>query len=457
MNTSDTSLQQSILVVDDDPNILHLLQTRLSSAGYQVLAATNGEQALERLAEQPVDLVLSDVKMPGMNGPELLQEIKATWPNTQIILLTAYGRIPEAVAMVQQGAADYLTKPFDGRELVEKINALLARQDAPAAPGDCLDLTQVGLITGNSPAMAAVLALVKRVAPSEVTILIEGESGTGKELVAKMLHRLSSRSNGPLVVVDCGTTQASLLESELFGHVKGAFTHAVQEKQGLIQAAQGGTLFLDEIGNISSEMQTRLLRFLQERTVRKLGEIRTSTVDCRVIAATNADLLSMVRQGTFREDLYYRLKVVRLQVPPLRERREDIPLLADYFLQLFCKKSGIKCPSLSASTLRCLTNHSWPGNVRELRHVMEASALLSDRIVLEPEDIQLESEPPTHIIDAPLSLDESERKTIMRALEQMNWVQKDAAELLGISRRAMHYKVRKYGIEIPLRGERFQE
>ncbi|GAB6059093.1 sigma-54-dependent transcriptional regulator [Desulfonatronum parangueonense] len=457
MTPDEISLTHNILVVDDDPTILHLLQTRLSSAGYRVLAASNGEQALEKLIEQPVDLVLSDVKMPGMNGTELLQEVKSSWPHTPVILLTAYGRIPEAVAMVQQGAADYLTKPFDGRELVAKVNALLVRNGAPADPVASPEICQVGLVAGKSPAMASLLALVKRVAPSEITILIEGESGTGKELVARMLHHLSSRAKGPLVVVDCGTTQASLLESELFGHVKGAFTHAVQEKQGLIQAAEGGTLFLDEIGNISQEMQTRLLRFLQERTVRKLGETRTSTVDCRVIAATNADLLSMVRQGTFREDLYYRLKVVRLHVPPLRERREDIPLLADYFLHAFCEKSGIRCPSLSSEATRRLTNHSWPGNVRELRHVMEASALLSDRSVLEPEDIQLENEPPTHVIDTPLSLDESERKTIMRALEQMNWVQKDAAELLGISRRAMHYKVRKYGIEIPLRGERFQE
>lgn len=441
------------MVVDDDPNILLLLQTRLASAGFQVLAAHNGQEALELLHAQTVDLILSDVRMPGLNGRELLQEVKSSWPSVPVILLTAYGQIPEAVATVQQGAADYLTKPFDGRKLVEKVRELILGRGDLETEEDRQELLQTGLITGKSPAMTTLLALIKRIAPSEIPVLIEGESGTGKELVAGLLHRLSDRAKGPLVVVDCGSTQSTLLESELFGHVKGAFTHALSEKQGLIQAAQGGTLFLDEIGNISQEMQTRLLRFLEEKAVRKVGDIRTESVDCRIIAATNADLAALIHQGTFREDLYYRLKGVRVHVPPLRDRREEICLLAEHFLKSFCQRTNIACPDLSSASRNCLRNYSWPGNVRELRHVMEASALLSDKPVLEPDDLQLDIPKPIQK-DAPLSLDESERKTILLALEQMNWVQKEAAELLGISRRAMHYKVRKFGIEIPQRGDK---
>jgi DNA-binding NtrC family response regulator len=446
-------VKNCVLVVDDDPNILHLLETRLASAGFSVLTAQDGHDALAQLNDQAIDLVLSDIRMPGLNGQELLKEVRKGWPGLPVILLTAYGRIPEAVASVQQGAADYLTKPFDGRELVAKVKEVLAGRPSTRTTSLALsDMRDIGLVTGQSPAMAKLLTLIKRVAPSDVTVLIEGESGTGKELVARLLHRSSRRASGPLVVVDCGSTQSTLLESELFGHIKGAFTHALQEKQGLIQAANGGTLFLDEIGNISMEMQTRLLRFLQEKTVRRLGDVHTTTVNCRVVAATNADLAAMVGQGTFREDLYYRLKVVRVHVPPLRDRREDIPALAVFFLQSFCEQSNMPCPELSTAALRLLEKHPWPGNVRELRHVMEVSSLLSDNPVLTAEDLHLEpsaQQPEASV----LSLDESERNAIVRALKHVNWVQKDAADLLGISRRAMHYKVRKYGIDIPKRGE----
>ncbi|WP_045218435.1 sigma-54-dependent transcriptional regulator [Desulfonatronum thioautotrophicum] len=455
MSQGDNQSSHCVLVVDDDPNILHLLETRLASAGFCVTTAHDGHEALTRLHEHTVDLVLSDIRMPGLSGQELLREIREQWPGLPVILLTAYGRIPEAVASVQQGAADYLTKPFDGRELVAKVQEVLAGRPCTRPQSHVSsELTDIGLVAGQSPAMAKLLTLVKRVAPSDVTVLLEGESGTGKELVARLLHRLSKRANGPLVVVDCGSTQPTLLESELFGHIKGAFTHAMQEKQGLIQAANEGTLFLDEIGNISMEMQTRLLRFLQEKTVRRLGDVHTTKVNCRVVAATNADLAAMVAQGTFREDLYYRLKVVRVHVPPLRDRREDIPALAQYFLASFSRQSDIPCPGLSEAALHRLEKHSWPGNVRELRHVLEVSALLSDNPLLSAENLHMEpsTQQPE---DTVLSLDESERNALVRALKHVNWVQKDAADLLGISRRAMHYKVRKYGIDIPKRGEKF--
>lgn len=445
---------RTILVVDDDANILKVISTRLASSGHHVLMAANGKEALEVLNRHPADMVISDVKMPGIDGQELLREIKSAWPDLPVILLTAYGRIPDAVEAVHQGAADYLTKPFEGRELLAKVEQILSgrtraivRESAGAER-----FKNLGLVTGTSSVMSRFLRLVQRVAPSDVTVLIEGESGTGKELFAGLMHRLSRRVDGPFIVVDCGSTQATLLESELFGHVKGAFTHAVQDKQGLVQAAHQGTLFLDEIGNISPEMQVRLLRFLQEKTVRRLGDTKTTKVDCRVVAATNADLLAMVKAGTFREDLYYRLKVVRLNVPPLRERREDIPVLAEYFLNKLCVERRVDCSTISDAAMQRLMHHTWPGNVRELKHVLEASTLLAENKLLMAEDILLEDAVEPDDANPTFSLGESERKTLISALEKANWIQKDAAEILGISRRAMHYKIRKYSIEIPNRG-----
>jgi len=453
----------TILVVDDDKNILQVLEARLSFAHYKTLSARSAEEAVELLARHPVDLVVSDVKMPGMGGVGLLHEILVQWPHIPVILLTAYGSIPDAVSTIRSGAADYLTKPFDGHQLLQKIAALLGRvvEKVERAPGKAKPSTVSDVIWGGkSPAMRDFYAVLERVAPTDVAVLILGESGTGKEMVARMLHDLSPRAKGPFVIVDCGSTQPTLLESELFGHVKGAFTHAVRDKKGLMEEADGGTLFLDEIGNISPEMQTRLLRFLQERTIRRVGDTRAIPVNCRVVAATNADLPSLVKKGEFREDLYFRLKVVTLKVPPLRERKEDIPLLTERFLETFSQAQ--KRPKVTASpeTLRLLMAHDWPGNVRELRHALEGGVVFCSGQVLEPRDVQLEQSQNLHASPVPaaperaaapdsLSLEENEHQAILRALERTAWVKKTAADLLGISRRAIHYKIKKYNIQIP--------
>ncbi|MBI5519660.1 MAG: sigma-54-dependent Fis family transcriptional regulator [Desulfovibrio sp.] len=468
---STTREHATILVVDDDKNILQVLEARLSFAHYKTLTARSAEEAVEVLAQHPVDLVVSDVKMPGMGGVGLLHEILVQWPHIPVILLTAYGSIPDAVSTIRSGAADYLTKPFDGHQLLQKIAALLGRvqerDEKPKAPKLKGPLISDVIWGGKSPVMRDFYALLERVAPTDVAVLILGESGTGKEMVARMLHDLSPRAKGPFVIVDCGSTQPTLLESELFGHVKGSFTHAVRDKKGLMEEADGGTLFLDEIGNISPEMQTRLLRFLQERTLRRVGDTRAIPVNCRVIAATNADLPALVKKGEFREDLYFRLKVVTLKVPPLRERKEDIPLLVERFLDAFSVAQHRPRVSASPETVSMLMAHSWPGNVRELKHALEGGVVFCAGQTLEPRDIQLEQAQNLHAEASPavaagagvangantgadaLSLEENEHQTILRALERAAWVKKNAADLLGISRRAIHYKIKKYNIQIP--------
>ncbi len=482
----------TILVVDDDKNILQVLEARLSSAKYRTLTARSAEEGVELLAQQPVDLVVSDVKMPGMGGVGLLKEVLEQWPQIPVILLTAYGNIPDAVSTIRSGAADYLTKPFDGHQLLQKIETLLGRgaKERAHKPAKGKAVSDV-LWGGKSPAMRDFYAILERVAHTDAGVLILGESGTGKEMVARLLHDQSARAKGPFVIVDCGSTQPTLLESELFGHVKGSFTHAVRDKKGLMEEADGGTLFLDEIGNISPEMQTRLLRFLQERTIRRVGDTRAIPLHCRVIAATNADLSALVKKGEFREDLYFRLKVVTLKVPPLRERKEDIPLLVERFLEIFCAEQGRPPITASPETMQLLMSHNWPGNVRELKHALEGGVVFCSGTVLRPRDIQLdqlhaapESAPapaslPTAAEAAPapltngsghgngqangpgnaqanggpsadsLSLEDNEHQAILRALERTAWVKKAAADLLGISRRAIHYKIKKYNIHVP--------
>ncbi len=445
-----------VLVVDDDPAILQVLTARLEAAGFRVLAAASAEEALDLALERPPDLVVSDLRLPGMSGQELFLALHRRRPELPVVLLTAHGTIADAVAMVKQGAADYLTKPFDGRELVAKLRALLAGPSAPSgaspppqapAPTDASGL----LVGGASPAMAQLLALVERVAPSPLSVLILGESGVGKELVARLLHQQSQRRSGPFVVVDCGATPANLLESELFGHLKGSFTHALRDKKGLIAEADGGTLFLDEIGNISPEMQTRLLRFLQEGVIRPVGGNRESAVDARVVAATNADLPALIRRGEFREDLYYRLRGITIPVPPLRQRRPDIPELARRFAADYARAAGLAVPEITPEAVARLMEHPWPGNVRELKQVIQAAVVLCRQGRITPADLQLEPGPglePTPEGDA-LSLEDNERQALERALHQTGWVVTQAAELLGISRRALHYKIKRYNLAPP--------
>ncbi len=442
----------SILIVDDDQNVLEVLEARLQSAGFCIFRAENGRDALRILEDHRIDLMISDMKMPGMSGMEVLGKARSLQPGLPIIFLTAYGSIPDAVKAVKAGAVDYLAKPFDGRELVFKLRKVLDESPGTGGDGDG-DSVARDMEIAASPRMKELYTLVKRVAQSNVSVLILGESGVGKERIARMIHQLSDRSKQPFVVVDCGSTPAGLLESELFGHVRGSFTHAVNDKKGLIETADKGTLFLDEIGNISLEMQVRLLRFLEDRRIRRIGDLKENAVDCRVIAATNSDLIEDIKAGKFREDLYYRLRVVTLNVPRLQDRKEDIPILARLFLQTYSSKHGTRAIRLPEETIQYLRDYPWPGNVRELKNAIEAGIVLGRGNVLKPDDLHLSGLPSlagTALkADEPasFSLEDTERNAIIRALKQTGGVQKEAAKLLGISRRAIHYKIKKYEID----------
>ncbi len=443
--------KQSILLVDDDPHILEVLEARLSSAKFRVSTATGAQEALGILDGQEVDLVITDVRMPGIGGMDLLREIHALRPDLPVIFMTAYGTIPDTVSAIKAGAEDYLTKPLRGRELILRVNEVLNKTPSKAnrrtaSPPPFSEM----LFGGKTASMRELYDLIERVAPSDVNVLILGESGVGKELVAQLLHQKGLRQDRPFVVVDCGSTPTGLLESELFGHVKGSFTHAIRDKTGLIEAADGGTLFLDEIGNISAEMQVRLLRFLEERKIRKVGGLQAISVDCRIIAATNLDLTSEVEEGRFREDLFYRLRVITLRIPPLRERKKDIPLLAQRFVEDFCNNKECSPMTLPSETIEWLCEHPWPGNVRELKNAVEGAVTLCQSDILRPTDFQIAgvqetSRLPSSSVSS-LSLQESEQNLILNALDKAGGVQKDAATMLGISRRALHYKIKKYGI-----------
>ncbi len=443
---------QSVLVVDDDHNVLEVLDARLSSCGLQVLKTDNGHEALNILGNRQIDLVVSDVKMPAMDGMTLLSEIIRLRPGLPVVFLTAYANVPDAVKAVRSGAVDYIEKPFDGKRLTEKIQAMLQASEntAPAQAAGVASEVEINNHT-QSPAMKNLHGLVKKVALSNVNVLILGESGVGKERIAHQIHQLGPRRENPFVVVDCGATPAGLLESELFGHLKGAFTHAVNDKQGLIETAHTGTLFLDEIGNISHEMQIRLLRFIEDRNIRRIGGLKGKPVDCRIIAATNADLVEAIKTGRFREDLYFRLRVVTLTIPPLRERKADIPLLANHFAEHFCNQHGVKMVDIPTETMDWLNDYAWPGNVRELKNAIEGGIVLCRNNQLRPVDFHLAGITETGFDDMAndncLSLEESEKNTILRALKQTGGIQKEAAEVLGISRRAIHYKIKKYGID----------
>jgi DNA-binding NtrC family response regulator len=444
-------VESRILVVDDDPRILELLQMRLEGEGYRVETAGDGEAALERVAASPVDLVITDLKMPGMDGLELLRRLRDRGGPPKTIFLTAHGSIGEAVRAMKLGAFDFLEKPYRGADLIEMVRRALAgggpEHEIPPAAAPAEDLR----IHGRSGAIYKVRDLIERVAPTPSSVLITGESGTGKELVARAIHRQSTRSTRAFVIIDCGALPDTLLESELFGHRKGSFTSATQDKKGLLEEADGGTVFLDEIGNISTPLQTRLLRFLENGEVRRIGDNQPRRVDVRCLAATNRDLEAATTDGSFRRDLYYRLKVVTIHLPALRERREDIPDLSRAFLAEASTQLRRPLHALTAAQEARLAALPWAGNVRELKHVIEAAVALSrgDRLDLE-EVLPPAGEPePGAQVAGLTALEQSEREQILAALRQNAWVQKRAADALKISGRVMHYKIRKYGISIP--------
>ena len=367
-----------LLVVDDDPDMLRLLSMRLNSAGYQVTAVTSAESALTQLEIEHPQLVLSDVRLPGRDGLALFDEIRKDHPTLPVILLTAHGTIPDAVEATARGVFTYLTKPYDARELLEKISQALAMGSPATTPsGSGGDESWRSEIVSRSSRMAEVLAEARMIAKSDASVLLRGDSGAGKELLARAIHKASARAEKPFVAVNCGAIPEALLESELFGHMKGAFTDAHANHKGLFQQADGGTLLLDEIGDMPPALQVKLLRVLQERAVRPLGAAQSIAVDVRIVSATHRDLDAAMEASQFREDLYYRLNVVTLTLPPLSARREDIPLLANHFLQRLSTKYGKRLSGFAPEAMKALTTASWPGNVRQLFNVVEQVCALS--------------------------------------------------------------------------------
>ncbi|MFY3742887.1 sigma-54-dependent transcriptional regulator [Anaeromyxobacter sp. Red801] len=455
---------RSVLIVDDESSMRHLLTVILTDRGYDVRAVSSAEDALKEVAAHDYDLVLTDVRMPGMGGLALVRELQRAAPERLVIVMSAYGTHDTALEAMKAGAYDYLQKPFkpdevvlvlrkaEEREGLARENRRLRRELASEYPAD-------GLV-GASEAMQEVLRQVRKVAGQKTTVLVQGESGTGKELVARALHELSPRASMPFVAVNCGAIPAELLESELFGHVKGAFTDARRDKKGLAAEADGGTLFLDEVGELPLPLQVKLLRLLQEEEIRPVGDVRTRRVDVRMIAATARDLSRAVAEGQFREDLYWRLNVVAVRLPPLRERREDIPALAGHFLSRLGRlRPELPALSLSPEAHESLLAHRWPGNVRELEHALERAVVLADGPEIREDDLpeavragQAAALPtPSPVVpDGTLSLRRAtravEEQLVRAALERTGGNRTRAAELLEISYRALLYKIKEYGL-----------
>jgi DNA-binding NtrC family response regulator len=456
----------SVLIIDDEAAIRESLEILLEFEGYSVESAETGEQGLARLGEHPFDLVLLDFALPDRNGLEVLADIRDHDPNLAVILVTAYGTVDNAVRAMQNGAANFIQKPWDNEKLLADVRAAVARRHAEEENEQLKRALKQRYnfenIVGKSEPMLKIFDLVSQVAPSRSTVLIQGESGTGKELIAKAIHANSPRKDRPFVPVNTGSMPADLLESTLFGHVKGAFTSAISSKKGLFEVADGGTIFLDEIGTMSLETQAKILRVLQDRRFMHLGGIHEVRVDVRVIAATNIDLRQMVRDGRFREDLFYRLNVITIDLPPLRSRTEDIPLLVGHFLQKFAVENNKSVRHLSPEALRPIMDYGWPGNVRELENVMERAVVLSHAPVIGIDLL------PDHVVgrgsagkifehrpDASLFeiIEDCERRVILDMLEKCSWNQTEAAERFHIPLSTLNQKIKRLSIEIKKRAK----
>ncbi|HWQ42210.1 MAG TPA: sigma-54 dependent transcriptional regulator [Desulfosporosinus sp.] len=444
-----------ILVADDEANMRWVLERALTKAGYEVETVEDGQLALDRALVERPDLVLVDLRMPKLDGLSVLRTLKEHYPDLLIVMMTAHGSTSTAVEAMKAGAHDYLMKPFDIEELLITVAKALEveslREQVDYLKGE---VQRVGWqLVGNSDALQAVKHLVERVALTPVTVLIQGESGTGKELVAHAIHTLSPRVDGPFIRVNCAALTETLLESELFGHEKGAFTGAHIRKTGRFELADGGTLFLDEIGELSFNVQAKLLRVLQERTFERVGGEKTIKVDARIIAATNRDLLKETQEGRFREDLYYRLSVFPISVPPLREHREDIPFLVEHFLEKIKTYGGSKI--LGPGVLNPLIDYGWPGNVRELENVVERMVIISQGAVIGVDALPIFNTPckekknlgPLILPQEGISLDDIEKSFLQQAMEQTGGNQSQAAKRLGLTRHAFLYRLEKYGID----------
>jgi two-component system NtrC family response regulator len=454
-----TSHARTVLLIDDDESLRRVVEYNLHEEGYSVITAADGASGFQAFQVQPVDLVLSDVRMPEMDGLDLLARIKAMQPDVPVIMLTAHGTINSAVEAMKLGAFDYLTKPFNREQLKAAVRKAL---DVAALTTENRYLREVvaerfsfaSMIAG-SRAMRAVTETAARVAQSDTTVLLEGESGTGKELLAKALHFHSGRARGPFITINCGAIPEQLLESELFGHRRGSFTGAVADKRGKFEAADRGTIFLDEIGELPPLLQVKILRVLQEREVDKVGETRPIKVDVRVIAATNRDLEKMVADSAFRDDLYYRLAVVSIRMPPLRERSDDIPLLVDHFLGKHSERMSRPRPTVDRAVYSAFNLYAWPGNIRELENVIERALVLDKDGVVGLDDLPDRLRTREHRVanlrmelpDEGVSLEDVERELLLAALQKHNWNQTRAAAFLNITRSTLLYRMQKFALE----------
>jgi len=458
------STEHTILIIDDEAAIRESLETLLALEGYRVDTAIDGEIGLDRIGGHAYDLVLLDLALPGRNGIEILGSIRERNPELPVIMLTAYGTVDNVIDAIRGGAQNFVQKPWDNEKLLADIRSAIARyrteEENVQLKRALKQRYNFPNIIGKSEIMLRIFDLVAQVAPSRSTVLIQGESGTGKELIAKAVHANSPRKDKPFVPVNTGAVPTDLLESTLFGHVKGAFTSAIAAKKGLFELANGGTLFLDEIGTMPLDTQAKILRVLQDKRFMQLGGVHEIQVDVRIITATNVDLRTAVREGKFREDLFYRLDVIRFDLPPLRARREDIPALAAHFLKRYSDENDLPLRTLSPEALRALLDYEWPGNVRELENVMERGVVLSSGPVigleLLPSHITgrsyssslLEHNPNASLFDI---LEDIERRIIMDKMERCNWNQTDAAEQFRIPLSTLNQKIKRLNIEIKKR------
>ena len=460
----------TVLIIDDEEEIRESIELLLTSEGFSTATADSGEEGLKKIEENLYDLVLLDLMLPGKSGMEVQREIKRIDPALPIVIITAIGAVETAVAAIKEGSFDYVTKPWNNEKLIVIVtNAIKQRQLA----SENLQLRRAlkqrfgySNIIGKSEKMLKVLDVVTQIASSRSTILIQGESGTGKELIAKAIHLKSQRADKSFVPVNSGSMPVDLLESTLFGHVRGAFTSAIASKKGLFEVADQGTIFFDEIGTISLETQAKLLRVIQEKEFMRLGGIDTIKVDARIIAATNVDLKRLVEEGRFREDLYYRLNVINIQLPPLRERKEDVPALVEFFAKKYCEENGKPLYRFSCEALKVLMDYHWPGNVRELENVVERGVVLSqDEIIgrdLLPEAVVSPSSRFATLSSFPLTketslfeiIDSFERRIIIEMLEQTGWSQTEAADNFKIPLSTLNQKIKRHGIEIKKKRER---
>jgi two-component system NtrC family response regulator len=446
---------KTILITDDDESLRRVIEYNLSNKGYRLLLASNGEEALNIFKSENVDIVVTDIKMEKMDGLELLENIKRLNSNVLVIMITAHGSIETAVKAMKLGAYDYITKPFDRDELqimIEKgLNLQALMSENIRLRQELTDRFRLDNVIGTSSKMKGIFDMVGRVAKSDSSILLHGESGTGKELIARAIHFNSSRAKNPFITVNCSAIPQNLMESEMFGYVKGAFTGAIKDKIGKFEAADGGTIFLDEIGDMDKDLQVKLLRVLQEKSIDKIGSTQNIHVDVRVIAATNIPLEIAIKEGKFREDLYYRISVIPILLPPLRDRKDDIPLLIQHFIN---KQGGGDCKILPEA-LDILNHYDWPGNVRELENIIERAMVLKKKDnVIGSEDIpehiktkQFYSPMSLEIPDEGIKLEEVERELIINALKKSGQNQTRAADLLGITRNTLIYRLEKYNIK----------